>query len=93
MIVLADLVSSFLNELDTKALKSLKTLFRRAASVVCVTAGRLMNGAKPEDAAVGGLMRAIITGMPHVKIATIDLDIGYDEILSRHRRSRTLQGG
>ena len=80
IIVLADLVGSFLKELDTKALESLKTLFRRAASLVWITAGGLMNGAKPEDAVIGGLMRAIITEMPHVKIATIDLDIGHDQI-------------
>ena len=80
IIVLADLMSSFLKELDTKALDSLKTLFRKAASLVWVTAGGLMSGAKPEDSVVGGLMRAIITEMPHVKIATIDLDVGHDQI-------------
>ena len=80
IIVLADLVGSFLKELDTKALESLKNLFRKAASLVWVTAGSLMKGVKPEDAVVGGLMRAIITEMPHVKIATIDLDVGYDQI-------------
>ena len=79
IIVLADLVSSYLKELDTNALKSLKTLFRKASSLVWATAGGLMNGAKPEDAVIGGLMRAIITEMPHVKIATIDLDVGYDQ--------------
>ena len=80
IIVLADLVSSFLKELDTEGLKSLKTMFRKAASLVWVTSGGLINGAKPEDAVVGGLMRAITTEMPHVKIATIDLDIGHDQI-------------
>ena len=80
IIVLADLVGSFLKELDTKALKSLKTLFRKADSLVWVTAGGVMQGAKPEDAVVGGLLRAIITEMPHVKIATIDLDVGHDQI-------------
>lgn len=80
IIVLADLVASFLMELDTNSLDSLKTLFRKAASLVWVTAGGLVNGAKPEDAVIGGLMRAIITEMPHVKIATIDLDVGHDQI-------------
>ena len=80
IIVLADLVGSFLKELDPKALDSLKTLFQKAASLVWVIAGGLMHGAKPEDAVVGGLMRAIITEMPHVKISTIDLDVGYDQI-------------
>ena len=79
IIVLADLVGNFLKELNTEALESLKTLFRQAASLVWVTAGGLINGAKPEDAVIGGLLRAIITEMPHVKIATIDLDVGYDQ--------------
>lgn len=80
IIVLSDLVGSFLKELDTKALDSLKTLFRKAASLLWVTAGGLMNGSKPEHAVVGGLMRAIITEMPHVKIASIDIDVGHDQI-------------
>lgn len=80
IIVLADLVASFLMELDTDSLDSLRTLFRKAASLVWVTAGGLVNGAKPKDAVIGGLMRAIITEMPHVKIAPIDLDVGHDQI-------------
>ena len=80
IVVLADLVSSYLKALDTKALESLKALFQKASSLVWITAGGLMNGAKPEDAVIGGLMRAIITEMPHVKIATIDVDVGYDQI-------------
>ena len=79
IIVLADLVGSFLKEVDAKALDSLKTLFRKAKSLVWVTAGGLMNGAKPEDAVIGGLMRAIITEMPHIRVATIDLEVGHDQ--------------
>ena len=39
-----------------------------------------MHGAKPEDAVIGGLMRAMITEMPHVEISTIDLDVDYDQL-------------
>lgn len=79
LIVLADLVESFLKGMDAAGLENLKTLFRKASSLVWITAGSLINGVKPENALIGGLMRAIITEMPHVKIMTIDLDVGYDQ--------------
>ena len=79
IIVLADLVDSFLKDMDAADLESLKNLFRKASSLVWVTAGGLINGAKPAEALISGLMRAIITEMPHVKIMTLDLDVGYDQ--------------
>ena len=79
IIVLADLFGNFLEDIDEASLECVKILFRKASSLVWVTAGGLIMGAKPQNAVIGGLMRAIITEMPHVKFATIDLEVGYDK--------------
>ncbi|KAI4247300.1 MAG: hypothetical protein LQ352_006197 [Teloschistes flavicans] len=80
IIVLADLLDSFLMTMDEADLASLRTLFGKASSLVWVTAGGLIEGSRPENALIVGLMRAIITEMPHVKIMTIDLEADYDPL-------------
>ncbi|KAL8704809.1 MAG: hypothetical protein Q9201_002041 [Fulgogasparrea decipioides] len=80
IIVLADLLDSFLMTMDGADLKSLRTLFGKASSLVWVTAGGLIEGQRPENALIVGLMRAIITEQPHVKIMTIDLEADYDQL-------------
>ncbi|KAL9047293.1 MAG: hypothetical protein Q9214_000093 [Letrouitia sp. 1 TL-2023] len=79
VIVLADLLDSFLTTMDHADLESLKCLFRKASSLLWVTAGGLIKGERPEKALVVGFMRAIVTEMPNVKIMTIDLEAGYDQ--------------
>lgn len=79
IIVLADLLRSFLESIDEASFECVKVLFRKASSLVWLTAGGLINGAKPENAVIGGLMRAIITEMPHVQFLTIDLEVEYDK--------------
>ena len=78
IIVVADLLENFLESIDEVGLECIKLLFRKVSSLVWVTAGGLINGAKPESAVIGGLMRAIITEMPHVHFLTIDLEVEYD---------------
>ena len=80
IIVVADLLDSFLMTMDGADVERLRTLFGKASSLVWVTAGGLIEGQKPENALIIGLMRAIITEMPHVKIMTIDLEANYDQL-------------
>lgn len=79
VIVIADLLDSFLMKMDEADLECLRTLFQKASSLVWVTAGGLIEGERPENGLIVGLMRAIITEMPSVKIMTIDLEAGYDQ--------------
>ena len=82
VIVLADLIDSYLADMDAAGLENLKTLLHKASTLVWITAGGLMDGKKPEHALISGLMRAIVTEMPDVKFVTIDLEVGYDQISS-----------
>lgn len=79
IIVVADLLDSFLLKMAGADLDCLRTLFQKASSLVWVTAGGLVEGERPENALIVGLMRAIITEMPHVKIMTVDLEASYDQ--------------
>ena len=79
VIVLADLLGNFLMDMDAAGLECLKTLFRNSSSLVWVTAGGLIDGSRPENALIGGLIRAIITEMPNIRISTLDLDPEYDQ--------------
>ncbi|KAL9011376.1 MAG: hypothetical protein Q9173_003774, partial [Seirophora scorigena] len=79
IIVVADLLGSFLMRMVGADLDCLRTLFQKASSLVWVTAGGLIEGERPENALIVGLMRAIITEMPHVKIMTVDLEASYDQ--------------
>ena len=80
IIVLADLLDSYLQTMNADDLASLRQLFGVAASLVWVTAGGLIDGQKPENALIVGMMRAIITEMPQIKIMTIDLEASYDQL-------------
>ncbi|KAL8886198.1 MAG: hypothetical protein Q9215_006064 [Flavoplaca cf. flavocitrina] len=80
IIVLADLLDSYLQTMNADDLSSLRQLFGVASSLVWVTAGGLIDGQKPENALIVGMMRAIITEMPQTKIMTIDLEAGYDQL-------------
>ena len=80
IIVLADLAGNFWLDLDAEGIESLKVLFQSAASLIWVTAGGLIDGVRPEQALTSGLMRAIITEKPDVKIMTMDLEVGYDQL-------------
>lgn len=80
IIVLADLLDSYLTTMNADDLASLRRLFSKASSLVWVTAGGLIEGEKPENALIVGMMRAIITEMPQTKIMTVDLEAGYDQL-------------
>ena len=80
IIVLADLIDNFLVDMDDTDLENFKLLLRKAATLVWVTAGGLMDGAKPQNALISGLLSAVVTETPDVKIMTIDLEVEYDPI-------------
>ncbi|KAL9027875.1 MAG: hypothetical protein Q9196_003666 [Gyalolechia fulgens] len=88
IIVVADLLGSFLMRMDEADLDCLRTLFHKASSLVWVTAGGLVEGERPENAMIVGLMRAIITEMPHVKVMTVDLEASYDQ--TSHKLADTI---
>ncbi|KAL8656993.1 MAG: hypothetical protein Q9226_002364 [Calogaya cf. arnoldii] len=80
IIVIADLLDSYLTTMNADDLASLRQLFSKASSLVWVTAGGLIEGEKPENALIVGMMRAIITETPQTKIMTVDLEAGYDQL-------------
>lgn len=79
IIVLADLESDFLAKINSEEFDGLKEIFRKASSLLWVTAGGLIDGSDPKAALMVGLMRAITTEMPLVKFACVDMDSDYDK--------------
>lgn len=79
IIVLADLERELLANIDSEEFDSLKEIFRKASSLLWVTAGGLIDGSTPKAALMVGLMRAITTEMPLVKFACVDMDSDYDK--------------
>ena len=78
IIVLTDLENDFLASIDETEFNGLKNVFRKASSLLWLTAGGLITGANPKAALMVGLIRAITTEMPLVKFARVDIDPDYD---------------
>ncbi|KAL8752539.1 MAG: hypothetical protein Q9184_005696 [Pyrenodesmia sp. 2 TL-2023] len=90
IIVVADLLESFLMKMNEADLDCLGTLFQKPSSLVWDTASGLIECERPENALIVGLMRAIITEMPHVRLMTIDLEARHSQTSRKLRVADTI---
>lgn len=83
VIMLLDLESSFLLEMDGEGLEQLKRVLNNASSVVWVTNGSLSQGGRPEDAMVLGLKRSLAAEQASLDLKIIDTDV-LDDVSLTH---------
>ena len=62
--------------------EQLRTIIKKAKSLMWISAGGLLKGHKPESAMVTGLLKTIKIEYPSLKISSIDLEPDYHQCLS-----------
>ncbi|RYP59382.1 hypothetical protein DL769_008567 [Monosporascus sp. CRB-8-3] len=71
---LCELKSPILCKVSDEDMQRIKVMTDRAASLVWVTGGDLMRGARPEFSLVSGLSRALVLEQPSLRFYTYDID-------------------
>ena len=79
---LIDIENSTITQCSQPELGALKSLLSRAGSVLWVYAGNAMQGFKPESGASIGLLRTLVTELPHVRFASLGLSRDFTSNLS-----------
>lgn len=79
IISVVDIPGTLLTDASHTEFAGMKEVVHRASSLLWISAGSLIKGAKPETAIMLGMLRTIATEIPMGTFSSIDLEVSFDQ--------------